>query len=153
MIACAQAIHALGDNLAHVVYFGLGFNLLGKPPLDETEVSLFNVRTKALTDRKYQGIREQLDHLSQDTGYKDVAELVNHAKHCALTDTVLALEPEGTDKRYEMRFAAFRRNGVLHETKEVESKLGPGLEAASRAVVLVGNALIGALEARDETNP
>lgn len=143
LIACAQAVHALGDILAHAAYFAMGINL-GPKALQEDKINLSSVEGLALSDPKFNDVGRKLQILRNDHGFIGIAALVNHSKHRGLIEPRLSVEPNDTTP-YVMEFGAFRYRTKDYAERGVQDVLGPGYDAASKAVVDTGNAINAAL--------
>jgi hypothetical protein len=143
VLACAQAIHATADILAHVVYFALGLNL-GEKSLKDTQVDLGSV-IKLLERRAPSGppawlaLRASLEVLKSSTAFGELADVVNHAKHRGGPGAVLTFGPT-EEKPFEMQFSGFIR-GKYRPAKESGALLAPAFEAVNKAVVDAGMAI------------
>ena len=144
VLACAQAIHATADILAHVVYFALGLNL-GVGALKATQVDLGAV-IKQLGRPTPNGepawltpVRVSLEVLESCVDFKELADVVNHAKHRGGPGAVLTF---GTteEKTFEMQFSGFFR-GQRRPPKESDALLVPAFQAVNKAVNDVGLAI------------
>ena len=140
MLAAAQAVHAVGDSLAHVVYFGLGLNIPAKP-FEERKVSLSSVIRKLENDSDALEIRRALETLRDDAAFAHIESLVTYGKQRGLPDIMLSIEPEGRDVPYEIEYGAFAMDGQTRAGKEVEVTLAPAYAVSSRAIVDTGNAV------------
>jgi hypothetical protein len=140
--AAAQAIHAAGDILAHVVYYGLGLNR--SPGSGRQRVSLHwisdRLKRLAQTDATLAPINNELVGLLDSAEFQKLSELVNQLKHHGGPTVTMALEP-AADQSYEMRFDDFMRDGTLHPSGAVSQALKSAFERVNVAVVHAGKSL------------
>jgi hypothetical protein len=139
-IACAQCIHAVGDILAHVVYFSLGLNL-GAHPMKARDVSLSSIRKAIAATAKYSTILVQLTNLATDKYFLAIDAIVNHGKHRGVVEPQLSIEPSDASALYEFELGAFEYKDACYAEAEVEGVLAPAYLCVSEAVVRTGNAL------------
>jgi hypothetical protein len=144
VIACAQALHSLGDILAHVVYFAVGINLRAKS-LAEDGISLNAVADKLLLEPEFSEVAVCLDKLRGNNQFKTVMAIVNHSKHRGLIEPNIIVDHTSTTVPYALQFESFIYRNKLYAEKEIGSVLTPAFEAVSVAVVDSGNALNRAL--------
>jgi hypothetical protein len=145
MIACAQAIHSIADNLAHVVYYALGLNL----PPHSIKVKSVTIRriAQVLSEKEtpFTAIARPLQALLLEQSFATVDAMVNVTKHRGLSESRLSIEPPDRETPYAMEFGAFSYDGKEFPAREIEDVLAPAYAAASRAVIDTGNALNTAL--------
>lgn len=140
-IACAQAIHAIADNLAHVVYFALGVNL-GTNALQERDVTIHRViSTLDAHVPNSAEVTHSLCTLLGDPSFQAVDAFVNVTKHRGFAATRLNVDPPDSTAPYTLEFGAFAYRDVPRPEREIEDVLAPAYSAASRAVVETGNAV------------
>jgi hypothetical protein len=147
VIACAQAIHSLADNLAHVAYFSLGVNL-SPHSLRERDVALDSV-VKVLSTKFPAGVdvAAALGALSSEASFQLVNAFVNTTKHRGYPETRINIDPTTQHAPYMLEFGAFDYRSQAHPAREIEQVLMPSYAAASKAVVTCGNAINAALSA------
>jgi len=148
-LACAQAVHSVADNLAHVVHFALGFNLISIPPR-ESSVSFLTVKRLVAARPKYAAVLESLAELADDVSFGEMTAIVNHSKHRGIVEPRLSVEPPGAERPYHLEFGSFSCGGRDRAEQEVQQVLAPAYAAASSAVVNTGiaiNALLSDAEA------
>lgn len=143
MMASAQAIHAVADTLAHVVYFSLGLNL--PKPWKDREVDLRKVMEAVNGLRQnrpsYQAVFSVLETLRSNDPFKAVHAIVNHSKHRGIPEPVLALQDDNSDRLYDMQFGHFMYDDSYQPRTEIKELLEPAYAAVSRAVIDTGNAI------------
>ncbi|HOE44061.1 MAG TPA: hypothetical protein PLB25_20880, partial [Rhodoferax sp.] len=83
LFACIQALHAAADNLAHVLYYGLGWNLEGKPPKGKVSIKTIRGRLLQLGQSRHElrPIYGPLDVLVNSHQFKLLEDAANHIKH------------------------------------------------------------------------
>ena len=141
MIACAQAIHAVPDALAHLAFFSAGLNLLPKP-IREDRVSLkVLLQAGALSGVGWLDVEACLADLASDPAFIALDAVVNYNKHRGLPDPALQLEPDDHPAPYAMQFESFSYGGSLRPRVEVEKLLAPAYAAVSQGAVRTGNAI------------
>ena len=148
VIACAQAIHALADNLAHVAYFALGVNS-GHHALAESQVTLH--RVTSVLDAHFRHCREVTDvlkALKAEPAFIAIDAFVNTTKHRGFAETRICIDPtdDGVTP-FRLEFGSFAYRETAHPESDIEQVLAPGYAAASRAVVGCGNAINASLSA------
>jgi len=144
-IACAQAIHAVGDSLANVVYFSLGMNLDARP-LSARAVSLASVRERLSNQSQFSKIYQGLSDLAVDKSFVALDAVVNHGKHRGIVEPRLSIDLQGASKPYAFEFGAFVYDAPYAE-KEVEELLSPAYLCVSTMVIRTGIALNEVLDA------
>jgi hypothetical protein len=142
LCACVQAIHAVADNLAHVVYFALGVKLGNA--LATRDVSLDSMiaylEKACQTESSLKALFDLLQQLKSADAFKDLCELTNQLKHHGGPSINLALEPS-PEQTHEMRFGNFVRRGQWHSERAASDLLGEAFRVVNVAVVDVGIAL------------
>lgn len=142
LYACVQAIHAVADNLAHLVYYGLGLNL--QKGLRLRDVSLSSLETHLIqlrqSDPTLIGLAALLTELKVEKVFIDLSHLVNQLKHHGGPSISLALEPS-PEQAYEVRFADFLRGDRWHTAVAVDQFLVDSFRVLNVAIVDVGIAL------------
>ncbi|MDT9000438.1 hypothetical protein RQP53_14275 [Paucibacter sp. APW11] len=142
LFACAQAIHATCDILAHVVFYALGLNLGSEPfkrRVDLHSIADFLKKTKQ-ADARLVPLSEEFELLRQSAEFLEINALVNQLKHHGGPTVNLALEPaEG--QPYEVRFDEFQRPDGSRPAKAAKQVLGSAYERVNVATVNIGRAL------------
>lgn len=141
VIACAQAIHAIADNLAHVAYFALGVNL-GPHSMQERDVTLRTV--VSVVKAHYVNAAEVaaiLGVLRDDQAFQIVDAFVNIAKHRGFAETQINIEPPNSQAPYRLEFGSFSYRDTSHPERDIEEVLAPSYASVSQAVVQCGNAV------------
>lgn len=143
--ATVQALHAIGDNLAHVVYYCLGWNTdgtEGTPPLQS--VCLWSVlnRLKQLRLQRPDllDICAVLDKLSASAEYKVLSNLANHLKHHGGLPVVVKWQP-ADGSPYLLVLDSYMRNRKPQPQQDISAMLKDTFATMNRAVVEVGCAL------------
>lgn len=148
LFACAQAIHATCDILAHVAFYALGLNLGNAPfkrRVDLTSIADY-LKKARLTDATLAPISDEFERLRQSEEFLEINALVNQLKHHGGPTVNLALEPaEG--QPYEIRFDEFQRPDGARPAKAAKQVLGSAHERVNVATVNIGKALNGWLQA------
>lgn len=148
LFACAQAIHATGDILAHVAFYALGLNLGDEPfkrRVDLNSMADFLKKTR-LTDTKLEPLSDEFEKLRQSDEFLEINALVNQLKHHGGPTVNLALEPE-EGQPYEVRFDEFERPDGPRPAKAARQVLSSAYERVNVATVNIGRALNGWLQA------
>lgn len=142
LFACAQAIHATCDILAHVAFYGLGLNLGSEPfkrRVDLSSIADFLKKAK-LADVMLAPLSDEFERLRQSAEFLEINALVNQLKHHGGPTVNLALEPaEG--QAYEIRFDEFQRPDGSRPAKQAKQVLGSAYERVNVATVNIGRAL------------
>lgn len=140
--ACIQALHAIADNLAHVVYYVLGWNFEGKPPLHRVSMATVLERLRSLADSSSGGaaILEVFQTLDASSEYQALANATNHLKHHGGLPVRVGWGQK-EDLPYTVQLGSFMRNGEPQPQREVSEYLETTYEAMSRATVKIGCAL------------
>jgi hypothetical protein len=142
LYACVQALHALADNLAHVAYYTLGWNLENKPPLHKVSMSTVLERLRQMMVRSIHlvPIYEVFADLRSKSQYDVLSEITNHLKHHGGLNVSLALGPND-DEPYRVMMSSFLRNEVQHPQREISAYLEEAYATMNRAMVQIGCAL------------
>jgi len=144
IIGFVQSMHAIGDILAHAVYYTMGMNLAPKP-LAARDISLVRVIARC----REAGLDEIFDLLTEfheGGARKQISALANHSKHRsvvrpALTEHVANMSPA----RHELKFSAFTYDGINYPETSVGALVEPEYARCSRLIVDIGNAFNDAL--------
>lgn len=140
--ACAQALHAIADNLAHVAYYAMGWSLEGSPT--PRDVSLGSVLKKlqrdAIQTPGYRPIEQAFTALSASEHYRALTEVTNHLKHHG----GLAMRVSwgaSAETPFRVFLSEFQRPDQQHPQREVSEFLEAAHETMGRAAVNVGRSL------------
>jgi hypothetical protein len=136
-----QALHAVADNLAHVLYYGLGWNVEGKP----SKVSLNSVwdRMRQLSQGQHPMLKpvfQCVNELKLAPPFKVLEDATNHIKHHGGLHATVSWDP-CPDCPYELRLSAFQRQDMNYPQQEVVTFLKQTHMVMSQAVVHTGCAL------------
>ena len=142
LYACVQAIHAVADNLAHVVYYVLGFNVTNSPKLHKLNLGQLGEHISELrqSDASLATLADLLNGLNDSTVFKALNNLVNQLKHHGGPAIEVALQPSA-EQAYEVRFAQFLRGKRWRAAVAVDQFLMNSFRVLNVAVVDVGIAL------------
>lgn len=138
IISLLRNMHSIPDLLAHVVYFCLGFNINSETSLDESKVSLFNVKKILENNPKYRKLLELLTCLSVNDDFKYLKDLGNYTKHRAnvIPKLSYSMEHEGEDV-YKFTFEAFKK---YPETPAIKF-LNREYNRESEQIIIIGNTI------------
>lgn len=146
-LACAQNMHALLDNLSHVIYFALGWNLHPKLKLPERDVSLYKIKSTIDLNTDAARVAKLLNQASSEAPY--LAALINHCKHRSLVPFILRIDaPQGDEPPYMLECSAFTYDKTPYAARPFAEVLEIEYRKRSTWVVDVGRALNSTLEAR-----
>lgn len=142
LFACAQAIHATCDILAHVAFYALGLNLGNepfKPRVDLNSIADFLKKAKQ-ADSTLSTLSGEFERLRQSEEFVEINALVNQLKHHGGPTVNMALDPaEG--QPYEIRFDEFQRPDGHRPAKAAKQVLGSAYERVNVATVNIGTSL------------
>lgn len=140
--ASVQSQHAIADNLAHVVYYCLGWNVDQRIPLGK--VSLATVRAQlardVATSPELTSLRQQLEALNRAPAYEALSDVTNHIKHHGGLPVRVGWG-ESEEAPYEVQLSSFSRKQQTQPSREIPAFLEETYDAMSRAVVTTGRAL------------
>jgi hypothetical protein len=140
--ASVQAQHAIADNLAHVVYYSLGWNVDQRIPLSKVSLGAVcaQLERETATSPELAPLQQALEALSTAPACIALADVTNHIKHHGgLPVRVGWGESEQTP--YEVLLSAFSRKQQTQPPREVAAFLEETYDTMSRAVVSAGLAL------------
>lgn len=142
LFACIQALHAAADNMAHVLYYGLGWNLEGKPPRAKVSIKTIQDRLLQLgkSRQELRPIHQPLDSLVESKQFEFLENAANHIKHHGGLHAKVNWETS-PDRPYELVLSEFERNDVTHPQQAAVSFLEQAHLIMSKAVVHTGCAL------------
>jgi hypothetical protein len=156
LFGAIQALHAVADNLAHVLHYGLGWNLADKPRKDRVSFKsvLNRLREPANgSDVNLAAVLECLNELKQAPSFKMLEAAANHIKHHGGLHATVSWEPS-TDRPYELRLSEFERSDVKYPQQEAVAFLKQTHLVMSQAVIRTGCALnVWLQEAAGSTHP
>lgn len=137
--ACVQAMHAIADNLAHVAYYALGWNIEDLPPLRRVSMVtiLERLRREAPSSPNLLPIQQAFDELAKDPHYKTLADVTNHLKHHGGLPVHVSWEPS-ENVPYQVLLGSFLRNEQTHPQREVTEYLEDTHLIMSKAMVKIG---------------
>lgn len=150
-----QALHAVADNFAHVVYYGMGWNLENKPRKDKVSFNTALNRLQEAANRphaKLTPVLHCLDELKQAASFKMLEDAANHLKHHGGLHATMSWEPS-PDRPYELRLSEFERPDVKYPQQEAVTFLEQTHLVMSQAVVYAGCALNEWLKTSERDNP
>jgi hypothetical protein len=140
--ACLQALHAVTDNMSHVVYYALGWNLENRPPLENTSFKTIKKRlTKEATESTWvKAICKVFESLENDNDFKALQNATNHIKHHGGLPIVVG--PNDDDgEPFTGKLQSYRRhNDVINEDAILE-RIERSHSTIRRFVVEAGCAL------------
>lgn len=141
LYACVQAIHAVADNLAHVVYYVLGLNLsAGIKPRVSLDSMATHIGRMKQTNPMLNSVANLLTGLRKSDTFVDLNNLVNQLKHHGGPSVCVALQPAG-GKAYEIQFGDFLRDDQRRAAVGVDEFLADSYRVLNVAIVNVGIAL------------
>jgi len=140
--ACVQALHAIADNLAHVAYYVLGWNLEGRPPLDKVSLATLRSRLEqaVCTCPDLLPVQRQFAALATAPSYRALADVTNHIKHHGGLPVRVSWDA-AEDAPYRVLLGSFVRNQEQHPQREISIYLEETHHSMSRAVICTGCAL------------
>lgn len=154
LYASVQALHAIADNLAHVVYYSLGWIVDQRIPLGRVSLGTVcaQLARETTTAPELAPIQQALEALSTAPAYQALADVTNHIKHHGgLPVRVGWGESEQTP--FEVLLSAFSRKQQTQPPREIAAFLEETYETMSRAVVTTGVALNEWLESSVTLTP
>jgi hypothetical protein len=128
--------------MAHVLYYGLGWNLEGKPP--RAKVSIKTIRDRLIqlgkSRHELRPIHHPLDALVASKQYEFLEDAANHIKHHGGLHAKVNWEPS-SDRPYELVLSGFERDDITHPQQGAVAFLEQAHLIMSKAVVHTGCAL------------
>ena len=140
--ASVQAQHAIADNLAHVLYYSLGWNVDQRSPLGRVSLGTVcaQLARETTTAPELAPIQQALEALSTAPAYQALADVTNHIKHHGgLPVRVGWGDSEQTP--FEVLLSAFSRKQQTQPPREIAAFMEETYETMSRVVVTTGLAL------------
>lgn len=140
--ASVQALHAIADNLAHVVYYSLGWNTQQLLPLHKVSLATVSARLtqEVTTAPGLAFIQQQLDALGTAPTYEALSDVTNHIKHHGGLPVRVSWGVSH-EAPYEVLMSAFSRKQQVQPPREIAVFLEETYDTMSRAVVTTGRAL------------
>jgi hypothetical protein len=132
IVACLQSMHALGDILAHVVYFAAGMNL-GERAMREEDVTLRSVTQQLVVPCP--SLAAMLTDIQQHADFVYLSALVNHCKHRSIIDSVLFVSDAAQGRPpYTLQFDAFTYRGTCYLRREITPYLEEAYSWLARTI-------------------
>lgn len=137
-----QALHAVADNMAHVVYYSLGWNLESKPSLAST--GFYTIKERLINDAavapELRGLRDVFVILCGDGDFKALENATNHLKHHGGLPIEVGLnDDDGAPLIGKLK--SFRRKLDLKPAEAVVNRLEQSQVVMNRFVVEAGCSL------------
>jgi hypothetical protein len=139
VVACVLSIHSIADVTAFAVYLALDYQS-NTSIRREKDVTAAVMRPLLAANPQHQVLADALARLMSNPEFMHISALSNHSKHRGLIKPLLNEDWTGTrETAHEVRFANFSYDQTTYPEAEIASVLAPAYEAASTAVVTVGN--------------
>lgn len=141
--ACVQNMHALADNLVHLVYYTLGLNLdPGTRIARERHINW----TRVDAALRPSPIKVGLQTLINDPGFVYLDALNNHSKHRTMIEVAYAVSFVEEDAvSHGLRFISFSYEGESYPQRWVRPTLVDEYQRQETQILTIGNALNQAL--------
>jgi hypothetical protein len=146
-LACLLVIHSFGDNLAHVLYFGLALNLDPGRRLSDRAINIGNVSDKL---DNHPDARDCLLDVARGGNAAHLSALSNISKHRSVISAQFGaslVEDEG--KWHGMRFPAVQYCGSQFPTAWVDEFLKDEFGRQSNLILRIGAQLNAFYSDRD----
>ncbi|MBE0586552.1 MAG: hypothetical protein IH617_00740 [Hydrogenophaga sp.] len=147
--ASLQALHALADNMSHVVYYALGWNLDQRLSLRDVSfhriLSQLNVGTQ--NGEPLDRLVSAFETLKSDPEFLALENAANHLKHHGGLPVSLRLTGENMEA-LEASLMEYKRLGVPQPSQPVLSRIERSHAAVAMFVFNAGTALNEALRLR-----
>ena len=141
VLSCVQSMHAVGDILAHAVFFSLGMNLAPRP-LTERAISLTNVIERLRTTTSFRPVFALVEELQTGGDFDQLTALANHSKHRSIIRASLSEDLTGKcPERHALKMERFKFCGTTYPEVSVRQFLGPEYDRCSKLVIDIGNAI------------
>jgi len=139
VVACVLSIHSMADVTAFAAYLALDYQSNTKIRR-ERDVTAAVMQPLLAANPQHQVIADAFARLTSSPAFIHISALSNHSKHRGLIKPLLNEDWTGIrEKAHEVRFASFSYDQTLYPEAEIARVLAPAYEAASIAVVTVGN--------------
>ena len=148
LTACVQSMHAVPDIMAHVVYYGLGFNRLSTP-LKSRDVGVKSVLKLLKRDTGLSTLHSLLEKFADDDNFVYLSALANQAKHRSIIFPEFS--EDWTGKRadcHTIMIPAFSFEGIRHPQVVAKEFLQLEYARGSKAIVDIGVELNAILQGR-----
>lgn len=143
LFGAMQALHAVADNMAHVVYYATGWNLKGWPY--KARVSFHKVLEQlqqAPPDQpeKLKPLFNCMNALKSEQSFQLLEAACNHVKHHGGLHATVRWDP-CPNRPYELRLSEFVRESVVYPQREAVEFLEQTHLVMNTAVVGLGHTL------------
>ncbi|MFA0570173.1 hypothetical protein [Vibrio gallaecicus] len=139
IISLLRHLHCAPDLLAHTIYYCLGFNLNDESFLEESKVTLYQVKLILKQKSEYKSLLKLVNCLTNNDDYKYLQDWGNHTKHRAnvVPNLTYSLVSTGKDI-YNFTFEAFSFKGREYPVESVMSFLNREYDRESEQIILIG---------------
>jgi hypothetical protein len=140
IISLLRHLHCSPDLLAHTIYYCLGLNLDAESFLEESKVTLYQVKLILKRKSKYKDLLELVNAFTKNNDYQYLQDWGNQTKHRANVVPNLSYRIVATGKDiYNFTFEAFSFKGRNHSSESVISFLNREYDRESEKIILIGN--------------
>ncbi len=99
LVACAQALHSVGDILSQVIYYAMGLRLI----LQEDDVTLSSVIGSLIKRDEAITLRKELQLFQESAAFKYLSAYVNTIKHRRLVRSRSSVHFQPQPRKYGFR--------------------------------------------------
>lgn len=145
IVACVHSLHAVGDNIAYLIYFALGMDLDGRSRLRKEKDICPDSVMKRLT---FGAVKQALEEFFNDRGYVYVRALSNHSKHRSLIDLPYRMDFVSAPATHGLVFDRFSYDGVSYDLKWAVPTLRDEFNRQERVIGRLGAAINDNLRSR-----
>ncbi|NVK71994.1 MAG: hypothetical protein HWE24_00835 [Oceanospirillaceae bacterium] len=140
IFALLKNLHSITDFLAHVLYFSFGLDRLNTTKIDPKILNLYRVKKKIKEHLDTPNLLVLLDHLTENSDYKYLRDIVNHSKHRSniMSQLKYDLQKHGKDI-YKISIFAFSIDGKSYNAREASDFLNSEYNRQSELVIEIGN--------------
>lgn len=138
LIACAQALHSVGDIVSHVIWHGTG--LITAIP-DENKISLSNVISALESQGTTVGVIDALNRLCNSKAFSYLTAYVNTTKHRSIIDCLASVSMDPSPQGYGFRVESFCYKGIEYPKTWFDTVSDQYRNFVQDAVVEIGNSL------------
>lgn len=138
LIACAQALHSIGDIMSHVIWYGTG---LGSAAPDKTRISLGGVISVLKTQGTAPGVTKALECLRNSEAFAYLTAYVNTTKHRRLIDSHASASMDSSEPHYGFRIDSFRYEGIEYPKTWFDTLAEQYRNFVQDTIVNIGNTL------------